>query len=105
MGTFLWIDKKADLIGMVRPQFNTGRVYPIEQHFSTARGCRDSTIAVPGLHHEQWLLTAPLPEAAASLRSPAAFFMIALQHARHQEQPREPRSLLHVLLHRLEILD
>ena len=31
------------------------------------------------LHNEQLLLTAPLSEAAGSLRSPAAFFMIELQ--------------------------
>lgn len=33
MGTFFWIDKKANLIGMVWTQFNSGRVYPIEQDF------------------------------------------------------------------------
>lgn len=33
MGTFFWIDPKADLVGMVWTQFNTGRVYPIEQDF------------------------------------------------------------------------
>ncbi|MEK7403266.1 MAG: serine hydrolase domain-containing protein [Gemmatimonadota bacterium] len=33
MGTFFWVDPKADLIGMVWTQFNTGRVYPIEQDF------------------------------------------------------------------------
>jgi CubicO group peptidase (beta-lactamase class C family) len=33
MGTFFWIDPKTDLIGMIWTQFNTGRVYPIEQDF------------------------------------------------------------------------
>jgi CubicO group peptidase (beta-lactamase class C family) len=33
MGTFFWIDPRADLIGMVWTQFNTGRVYPVEQDF------------------------------------------------------------------------
>jgi CubicO group peptidase (beta-lactamase class C family) len=33
MGTFFWIDPKSDLIGMVWTQFNTGRVYPLEQDF------------------------------------------------------------------------
>lgn len=33
MGTFFWIDPKADLIGMIWTQFNTGRVYPLEQDF------------------------------------------------------------------------
>jgi CubicO group peptidase (beta-lactamase class C family) len=33
MGTFFWIDPKADLVAMVWTQFNSGRVYPIEQDF------------------------------------------------------------------------
>lgn len=33
MGTFFWIDPKADLIRMVWTQFDTGRVYPLEQDF------------------------------------------------------------------------
>jgi CubicO group peptidase (beta-lactamase class C family) len=33
MGTFFWIDPTTDLIGMVWTQFNTGRVYPLEQDF------------------------------------------------------------------------
>jgi CubicO group peptidase (beta-lactamase class C family) len=33
MGTFFWIDPKADLVAMVWTQFNTGRVYPIEREF------------------------------------------------------------------------
>lgn len=33
MGTFFWIDPKADLIAMVWTQFSTGRVYPLEQDF------------------------------------------------------------------------
>jgi CubicO group peptidase (beta-lactamase class C family) len=33
MGTFFWIDPKADMIAMVWTQFNTGRVYPLEQDF------------------------------------------------------------------------
>ena len=33
MGTFFWIDPKADMIGMVWTQFSTGRIYPLEQDF------------------------------------------------------------------------
>ena len=33
MGTFFWVDPKADLIGMVWTQFSTGRVYPLEVDF------------------------------------------------------------------------
>ena len=33
MGTFFWVDPKADLVAMVWTQFNTGRVYPLEQDF------------------------------------------------------------------------
>lgn len=33
MGTFFWIDPKADMVAMVWTQFSTGRVYPLEQDF------------------------------------------------------------------------
>lgn len=33
MGTFFWIDPKADMVAMIWTQFNTGRVYPLEQDF------------------------------------------------------------------------
>ncbi len=33
MGTFFWVDPKADLVAMVWTQFNTGHVYPLEQDF------------------------------------------------------------------------
>ena len=33
MGTFFWIDPKADMVAMVWTQFSTGRVYPVEQDF------------------------------------------------------------------------
>ena len=33
MGTFFWIDPKADMVAMVWTQFNTGRMYPLEQDF------------------------------------------------------------------------
>jgi CubicO group peptidase (beta-lactamase class C family) len=33
VGTYFWIDPKADLIGMVWTQFSPGRAYPLEQDF------------------------------------------------------------------------
>lgn len=33
MGTFFWIDPKADLVAIIWTQFNTGRAYPLEQDF------------------------------------------------------------------------
>ena len=33
VGTYFWIDPKADLIAMVWTQFSPGRTYPLEQDF------------------------------------------------------------------------